>query len=182
VVTVGRLDGRQNAIGYKGHDRIISQLGSLRRSGTPIKYLIAGIGDDRSRLEALVEREGVRDDVRFLGKVPHDRLPDLYRAADLFAMPSTGEAFGIVFLEAMACGTPAIGLAVGGAADALGHGELGRCVTESEFPQAFAAAVAQCRNRDLTLPDRVQTQFGYPVFVDRVQALVERLARPGAEG
>lgn len=107
---------------YKGQDRVIRLIQPARAKGHDVVFLVAGDGDDRPRLEALAASEGVAEHVRFLGEVPRAELPDLYRAADLFVMPSTGEGFGIVFLEAMACGTPALGLDAGGAADALGGG------------------------------------------------------------
>jgi phosphatidylinositol alpha-1,6-mannosyltransferase len=75
-------------------------------------------------------------------------------------MPSTGEGFGIVFIEAMACGTPAIGLAVGGASDALADGELGVCVSEQEFPDALEDAIRHCRQRPKQLSQEVNRRFG----------------------
>ncbi len=71
--------------------------------------VIAGDGDDRSYLEELVERAEVKEQVQFAGHVPDQELPDLYRAADLFVMPSTGEGFGIVFLQAVASGVRVMG-------------------------------------------------------------------------
>lgn len=176
VLTVARLDARADAKGYKGHDQVIPLIAQHRRAGLRVTYLIAGIGEDQARLEALAASEGISDNVRFLGKVPHGRLPDLYRAADLFALPSHGEGFGIVFVEAMACGTPAIGLAIGGAPDALGNGDLGRCVAPEDFPAAFAEELARCRDRDPTLPARVRARFGYPVFTRNALALIASLA------
>ena len=116
LLTVGRLAASER---YKGQDRVIEDLPALVAAGHDVRYLIAGDGDDRPRLEALAAQHGVADRVRFLGAVPADALPDLYRAADVFVMPSTGEGFGIAYLEAMACGTPAVGLRVKGDADAL---------------------------------------------------------------
>lgn len=164
VLTVARLD----ADGYKGHDRVIPLIAEARRQGLPAIYLIAGTGEDQPRLERLARECGVEGQVRFLGAVSADDLPDLYRAADLFALPSTGEGFGIATIEAMACGTPAIGLAIGGAPDALGDGELGTCVAPDDFPAAFAAALRNCGTRDPTLPDRVRARFGWPVFREQV--------------
>jgi len=164
-LTVARLDGRD---GYKGHDKIIPQVAQLRAQGANVCYLVAGVGEDQGRLEALALSLGIPDHVRFLGKVPHADLPDLYRAADLFALPSTGEGFGIAFLEAMACGTPAIGLAVGGAPDALGDGELGLCVPEDEFPAALARALQTGRPGAAMLAPVVQERFGFPTFQRRV--------------
>src|SRR5690606_18991980 len=112
IVSVGRLDRRER---YKGQDRVIAALPELAAAGLDPLYLVAGSGDDQPRLEALAAAGGVAHRTRFLGKVPAADLPDLYRAADVFALPSTGEGFGIVFLEAMACGAPAVGLAAGGA-------------------------------------------------------------------
>jgi phosphatidyl-myo-inositol dimannoside synthase len=172
IVTVARLDTRE---GYKGHDRVIAALPALRAHGRNVVYLVAGTGDDRPRLEGLARAQGVADHVRFLGKVPHDALPDLYRAADLFALPSTGEGFGIVYLEAMACGTPAIGLNVGGAPDALGDGELGWCVPPEQFPEALMIALDAPRPDAAQLHDAVQARYGQAAFRARVHDLVRSL-------
>jgi phosphatidylinositol alpha-1,6-mannosyltransferase len=172
LLSVGRLDQRER---YKGHNRIIELLPALRASGRDVIYLIAGMGDDQPRLEALAARHNVSPWVRFLGKVPYKHLPDLYRAADLFVLPSTGEGFGIVFLEAMACGTPALGLAVGGAPDALGDGELGYCVTAENLPAALAKALDDPRPDPHNLHDAVQARFGQTAFRSRVASIIGSL-------
>lgn len=165
ILTVARLDGRQ---GYKGHDRIIDALPALRTHKGNVIYVIAGVGEDRARLEHRAEARGVSKHVHFLGKVPDLAMPDLYSAADLFALPSTGEGFGIVYLEAMACGTPAIGLNVGGASDALVDGKLGWCVHEDEFTAALACALNAPRPNPDLLSSAVQARFGKEVFQRRV--------------
>lgn len=171
LLTVARLDKRE---GYKGHDRVIAALPNLIGPGErPITYLIAGVGDDSPRLENLVAELGVKDRVRFLGKVPFDALPDLYRAADLFVLPSTGEGFGIVFLEAIACGTPVLGVAAGGAFDALGDGDLGVLVDPHvDITAPLQSAIhAASGNREL-LSSTMQERFGIQSFRRRVaQAL-----------
>ncbi len=172
ILSVARLDQRE---GYKGHDRIISALPSLRSNGRDVVYLIAGIGDDKPRLEAVARATGVADHVWFLGKVPYEALPDLYRAADIFALPSTGEGFGIVYLEAMACGTPAIGLSVGGSPDALGDGDLGWCVPPEQFPQALAKALDSPRPDPDQLHRAVTARFGEQAFRSRVADLVRTI-------
>src|SRR5260370_20545882 len=116
LLTVGRMDPRER---YKGHDRVVAAIPELVTKGYDIHYLIIGEGDDRTRLEALARDVGVSERVRFLGRVELQTLVEIYRMADLFVMPSTGEGFGVVFLEAMASGTPALGLGVAGATDAL---------------------------------------------------------------
>ena len=91
-----------------------------------------GEGEDRSRLIEIARRLGVADRVRFVGFASPEILVQSYRMADLLVMPSTGEGFGLAFIEAMACGTPALGLAVGGACDALGEGELGTMLSHED--------------------------------------------------
>jgi len=125
ILTVARLDPGE---GYKGYDRVLEALPALRRRCGALRYLVVGRGGDRARLEAMAERLGVAEAVTFAGFVPDAELPDHYRLADAFAMPSTGEGFGIVFLEAMGCGTPALGGNRDGSVDALDDGRLGRLV------------------------------------------------------
>lgn len=168
VLTVARLDARE---GYKGHDRIIPLISQASSRGRRIVYLIAGVGDDELRLRQLAQTCGVSESVRFLGKVPQADLPDLYRAADLFALPSTGEGFGISFLEAMACETPAIGLAAGGAPDALGDGQLGLCVREDEFAAAFFAALEEARSTE-RLAEAVRSRFSFDLFTAHCRRLL----------
>ena len=176
LLSVGRLDVEER---YKGHDRIIPLLRGLPVGDRPLRYIVAGKGPDRARLERLAAEHKVSDLVHFLDSVPGEALPDLYRAADLFALPSTGEGFGIVFIEAMACGTPAIGLDVGGAGDALCNGELGIAVTPDAFPEALDRAVRvsgrQSPEDRLALAARVHAKFGHAAFDAKVKAVLEPL-------
>lgn len=175
LLIIGRLDARER---YKGHDRVIAalpQLVHLKRR--PILFLIAGDGDDRPRLEAEAAAAGVYENVRFLGQVPAENLPDLYRAADLFVLPSTGEGFGIVFIEAMACGTPALGLAAGGAPDALGDGDLGFMVQpDQDLARAIGELIAEPHRSGNDTAASVHNRFGNTAFNSRVANLVARIA------
>lgn len=172
LLSVGRMSARER---YKGHDRVIAALTPLLKSGHDAIYVIIGDGDDRPRLQAMVEREGLADRVRFMGEIDRRTLVDAYRLADLFVMPSTGEGFGIAFLEAMACGTPALGLAIAGALDPLSDGVLGRAVTEQEW----LAALDEALNRPKAQPDAqvaaVQNRFGRARFAEGAGTVWSRL-------
>lgn len=172
LLTVGRLSSRER---YKGHDRVISAMPGLLAQGYDLLYLIAGEGDDRARLEQLARERGLDDRVRFLGAFTTSQLVDVYRAADAFVMPSTGEGFGISFLEAMACGTPALGLAAGGAPDALVDGSLGTIVEEQDVQEGIARLLTSPPLCGQALASAVQARFGSAIFQEAVNAVLTRL-------
>ena len=172
LLTVGRMAASER---YKGHDRVIKALPDLIAAGIDIMYVIAGEGDDRPRLEQLAREVGVSDRVRFVGAVPLDTLIEAYRMADVFVMPSTGEGFGIAFLEAMACGTPALGLDVAGARDALCDGELGNAVDEQEFTSTLARTIVNVGPDPQALASAVPQRFGRERFANAVRLAMLRL-------
>ncbi|WP_454818321.1 glycosyltransferase family 4 protein [Labrys neptuniae] len=167
ILTVGRLSSQER---YKGHDRVIEALPRISRRYPDILYLIAGDGDDHDRLAGIGRRLGVSNLIRFTGPVPHDQLPDIYRLADVFAMPSTGEGFGIVFLEAAATGLPIIATNQDGSCDALADGKLGTLI-DPDAPQALAEAVIACLDRDRPHPER-PSRFAFSQFAAQVDHLV----------
>lgn len=126
ILTVGGLVGR------KGHDTVIRALPSITAAVPEVTYLIAGDGPDRARLERLAEVIGVRERVVFAGPVAATDLPSIYALADVFAMVSREQAvgcdvegFGLVFLEAAACGKATVGGRSGGIPDAVCDGHTG---------------------------------------------------------
>lgn len=123
---------------YKGVDVTIRALPEIARVFPEVKYLVIGRGDDRPRLEKLARDLGVGDRVIFAGFVPDRELVDHYRLADAYIMPSQ-EGFGIVYLEAMACGVPVLAGDGDGSADPLQDGRLGWQVPHRD-PEAVAAA------------------------------------------
>lgn len=134
LVTVARLWSGDI---YKGVDVTIRALPEILRVFPEVKYLVIGRGDDQPRLAQLAQDLGVSDRVIFAGFVPTENLVAHYRLADAYVMPSK-EGFGIVYLEAMACGVPVVSGDDDGSADPVQDGRVGWRV-----PYRDPAAVAQ---------------------------------------
>lgn len=173
VLTVGRLSAAER---YKGHDRIIRAMPQVLQRVPDAAYLIVGAGDDRARLERLAEEQGIRAIVRFTGEVSETELPDHFSVADLFAMPSTGEGFGIVFLEAAASGLPVIGGNVDGSRDALADGAIGCAIDPDNDTELVDAIVAALEGRQLAQPKAVE-RFAAMHFTKHVDDLIRTLSR-----
>jgi phosphatidylinositol alpha-1,6-mannosyltransferase len=172
LMTVGRMDSRER---YKGHELVIGAIPELVAQGHNVAYIVIGEGDDRGRLEAIARDTGVAERVRFLGSVTRRYLIEAYRMADLFVMPSDGEGFGITFLEAMASGTPALGLAVGGANDPFADGDLGVLARKESLAREIATTLVQCKPDPYVLSANLRAHFGREAFISSVRALVHRL-------
>jgi glycosyltransferase involved in cell wall biosynthesis len=135
-----------NLVPVKGLEVLIDAFARLAGQGVDFTGLLIGQGPLRSRLEDRVARLGLRDRVKLLGPRPHDRLPDWYRAADLFVLPSYSEGVPVVLLEAVACGTPFVASRVGGIPE-IAHLGPSRLV-----PTGDAAALAQAIRDGLADP------------------------------
>ena len=171
----------------KGMDVLIEAAARLAPDRPDLVVAIAGAGRDRARLERLVGRTGAP--VRLLGRVPDDDLPALYGCADVFAMLCRNrwggleqEGFGIVFLEAAACGVPQVAGDSGGAAEAVVDGETGLVVDTPDDPGPVAAALARLLD-DPGLPGRdgrrgarsgPSREFAYDVLAARLAEVLGR--------
>jgi phosphatidylinositol alpha-1,6-mannosyltransferase len=141
VLTVGRLQKR------KGQDHMIRALGAIRQQVPDVLYAIAGDGEERQALEQLAADTGVAGHVQFLGEVDDDRLIACYQQCDLFALPNRQvgtdiEGFGMVLLEAQACGRPVLAGTSGGTAETMQVPDTGT-VVDCDDPARLAAAVAE---------------------------------------
>jgi glycosyltransferase involved in cell wall biosynthesis len=139
LLTVGRLSSSDR---YKGYDQILHALPEIRSLIPNIHYILVGEGDDRPRIEQLIHQLNLKDCVTLAGFVPDSELCDHYNLCDVFVMPSKGEGFGIVYLEALACGKPTLGGNQDGAIDALCQGELGALVDPDDV-EAIAKTIIQ---------------------------------------
>lgn len=128
ILSVGRLSRR------KGFDQVIKALPSLIKGGIDIQYAIIGIGEDKEYLLDLAKKNNISERVHLLGHVELNDLPRWYNACHIFAMPNREikgdtEGFGMVFLEAAACGKPVISGTAGGTGSAVIHAETGLLVS-----------------------------------------------------
>jgi glycosyltransferase involved in cell wall biosynthesis len=129
ILTVGRwLEAER----YKGMDTLITALPRLLTRWPELQLVLVGTGDDRSWLEDLTEKNGVHRHVHFLTGLSYSELAACYWACEIFALPSKGEGFGLVYLEAMACGKPVIGGAHGGAPEIIEDGVTGYLVPHGD--------------------------------------------------
>lgn len=181
VVCVSRLVPR------KGIDVLIEAAHLLARGGrhADLTVAVAGAGRDRARLERLVARTGAP--VRLLGRVADEDLARLYGCADAFAMICRArwagleqEGFGIVFLEAGACGVPSVAGQSGGAAEAVIDGETGTVVGDPRDPVEVAAALAallddpaSAATKGRMARARAESEFGYDLLSARLREALD---------
>ncbi len=152
ILTVGRLIER------KGHDQVLAALPRIRGHFPDVLYCIVGAGSYEKKLREQVKLLGLEPNVRFFGKVSEEELLFLYNACRVFIMPSREipeeghvEGFGIVYLEASACGKPVIGGRSGGVLEALRDGETGFLVAPHD-----PAEITEKINLLLSEPARAQ--------------------------
>jgi phosphatidylinositol alpha-1,6-mannosyltransferase len=124
---------------------MIRALAAIREAVPGVLYAVAGDGEERATLEELAGQSGLREHVQFLGEVDDDRLVRCYQQCDLFVLPNRQvgrdiEGFGMVLLEAQACGKPVIAGASGGTAETMRIPETG-LVVPCDGPGELAAAV-----------------------------------------
>lgn len=163
IMTLARLSAAER---YKGIDEVLEVMPSLLKTEPALKYLLAGDGDDRPRLEAKAASLGLADRVIFTGMVKEADKADLFRLADTFVMPGRGEGFGFVFLEALACGVPVVGSKVDGSREALRDGMLGELVDPVD-PASIRQSILAALSRPKGIPEGL-SYFAWPAFASRV--------------
>lgn len=178
MLIVGRLDTSQ---AHKGHDALLEALPPILASNPEAQLVIVGKGDDEQRLRAKAQSLGVASSVVFTGFVSDATLNALYAHCRVFAMPSVGDGFGFVYLEAMNHAKPCIALTVSSGAEIIVDGETGLLVPRDDN-EALAAALL----RFLHDPDfaalcgargyqRLQQHFTFEVFEHKLQAHLDDL-------
>jgi len=145
------------------------------RKRLPAVLALAGDGPDLSKAESLARELGVRDDLRLLGR--HERIEDILQISDIFMLPSNAESFGLVALEAMACGCPVIGYRAGGLPEVVIDGETGLlCPVESDLCLgSLAADLLEDRERYAAMREAARKQAerfdAAPIVTQYEQAL-----------
>ena len=175
IGTIGRLEKQ------KGHRYLIEALALLRRRGIVARLLLAGEGRERLALEALVASLGLDEQVMLLGT--RSDLGDLFRAMDIFVMPSLREGLSLVMLSAMAAGLPVVATSVGGVSEVFCNDEYGFTVPAGNAA-ALADKIAEClpnlpaaTAKGMKGAQHVRDSYGDEAMVRRVEAVYERALR-----
>jgi asparagine synthase (glutamine-hydrolysing) len=171
LMTLGRLVSQERS---KGFDQVLEVLPELAREIPAIAYLIAGTGDDQRRLAEKAGTLGVAEHVVFTGFIQEEEKADHYRLADVYVMPSSGEGFGFVFLEAMACGIPVVASNADGSREAVRNGALGLLVDPAEPSEIKSGILTALKGRQGTVPTGLEF-FSFENFTRRLISLVDTM-------
>jgi glycosyltransferase involved in cell wall biosynthesis len=139
---------------YKNLDYVIRAMPDVQRRVPDAHLVIVGHGSDRRRLEAVARDAGAADIVHFAGFVAAERLPSFYQHCDVFVLPSVGEGFGIVFLEAMFFAKPCLGARATAVPEVIEHGVSGWLCDPTELDRLHAPIA------DLLLDSELSTRLG----------------------
>lgn len=165
LLTFGRMVGRSRA---KGFDEVIEILPRLALQVPNIVYVCAGDGPDRARLEAKAQSLGISARVIFTGRIEEATKADLFRSADLYVMPSRGEGFGFVVLEALASGVPVVASEADGTREAVLDGKLGLLV-DPDDPDSILDGILEGLKQSRGIKPGVEF-FSFDRFAERLRA------------
>jgi phosphatidylinositol alpha-1,6-mannosyltransferase len=144
---------------YKGHEQVIKVINKLKPQFPGIKYILAGQSDatEKIRIKELVVEYQVENQVILTGFIAEAELADHFLLAELFVLPSKKEGFGIVFIEALACGLPVVCGNADGSVDAIRNGELGKAIKADNLDE-LEKAITECLLTPLTANKRQELQ------------------------
>jgi len=178
ILTVGRWSAAER---YKGVDTLITVLPRLVSEFPDLQLVVAGVGSDQTWLQQVVDHHHVNRHVHFFRELSYEDLATCYSACEIFAMPSRGEGFGLVYLEAMACGKPVIGGCHGGAPEVIDNGRTGFLVKYDDTDQlttslgTLLADPALARNMGSRGRERVFREFHFDTFAKSFKHILRDL-------
>jgi glycosyltransferase involved in cell wall biosynthesis len=178
VLFVARLIAR------KGLQFLLPALAQLQREGVRFRLIVVGDGPQRAALQRQAEGLGLGARVEWLGRVEHDKLPEVYRRGDVFVLPSLSEGMANVLLEAMACGLPVVVTRVPGSEELVSEGENGFVVEPGQVGALVGPLRALLQQPHLRqrmgASSRQRAQaYGWPHIAARYLELMEELLRRG---
>lgn len=184
LLTVGRMAQNER---YKGHDEVLEALAGFAVGSASVELVIAGDGDDRSRLQAKAVSLGLNGRVNFVGFVNEATLRELYARCRALVMPSRNEGFGLVYLEAMRAGRPCLALRCSAAEEIIDDGITGVLV-ESGSKEQLKGALAHLLRNDAMVKRlgeagrrRYETRFTFEAFRAGLSWHLERLLGWGGD-
>jgi glycosyltransferase involved in cell wall biosynthesis len=175
ALVVGRLWAEER---YKGHDLLVEVWPMVVRACPKAHLVVVGDGDDRPRLEARVRNAGLSDHIKFTGLVSQNELRQQFAEAQLFALPSDGEGFGIVFLEAMRAARPCVA-ASGAASEIVRDGITGRVITPRDASVLTAILIEllndphRCEAMGKAGRRRFEEEYSLTRFSERLMTALE---------
>jgi phosphatidyl-myo-inositol dimannoside synthase len=177
ILTVGRWSASER---YKGADDLIRAFAQLRAQFPGLHLVAVGDGDDLPRLRSIAGETGASNSVHFLSSLSREEIAACYARAEVFALPSAGEGFGLVFLEAMAFGKPVVGAASGGTTDVIQDGANGFLVPPHD-PESLSRTLAQLLGND-SLRDQLgrrgaelaRGRYSFQAFESSLESILEQ--------
>ena len=175
ILTLTRLSSSEK---YKGYDQVIKAVSIIKKTNPCIRYIIAGKYDEQEykRIQLLIAHYNVANEVKLTGFIEDDEVSTYFGIADVFAMPSKKEGFGIVFIEAMACGLAVIGGNQDGSVDALRNGEMGTLINPDDNEQLIQAITKYLNNdthfNHLEMIKKTEAYFGYAQYRNQVKNII----------
>ncbi|MEA2205380.1 MAG: phosphatidyl-myo-inositol dimannoside synthase [Blastocatellia bacterium] len=184
LLSVGRLEASD---GYKGVDHVIAALPEVIKRVPELEYVVIARGDDVARHKQLALEHGVAERVHFPGTVEPEKLRDAYRNSDVFIMPSAGEGFGIVFLEAMQYEKPVIAARSAAVPEVVIDDATGVLVEYGNIEQISNALIDLCLDAEKRKRlgqagyQRLQDNFTFSQFKERLTEILNRELPQGSE-
>lgn len=163
----------------KGYDKVIKLVPQLINEFPSLHYLLCGKSDDdeKQRLELLIKKENLKQHISLIDFIPDGELVMHYLLADTFILPSKKEGFGLVFIEAAACGCKTISGNIDGSTDAMLNGELGRMINPDnpeEIKEAIIDSLNQQHNHQtaLSIQKKCLSNFSHQKYLKKTQSLL----------
>jgi len=176
ILTIARWDASER---YKGADELLGAVAQLQATIPDVQLVAVGGGNDLPRIVQLAKSLGVSNRVHFFSALSRQQIAACYARADVFALPSTGEGFGLVFLEAMAFAKPVVGAAIGGTLDVIQDGVNGFLVPPNDVQKLADALSNLLRDESLCArmggagAEIVRRKYCFAKFRERLREILD---------